>query len=117
MPAQRTPVSPELRVAPQPSSIGTLDRVSSPASDSSRPTGGLAALVQGARRTYGVGATTVVALDDVTVGFAAGEFTAIMGPSGSGKSTLMHCMAGLDTLTSGQPSSATPTWPRCPTGT
>jgi putative ABC transport system ATP-binding protein len=29
-------------------------------------------------------------------------FTAIMGPSGSGKSTLMHCVAGLDTLTSGQ---------------
>jgi putative ABC transport system ATP-binding protein len=58
--------------------------------------------VQGARRTYGVGATTVVALDDVTVGFAAGQFSAIMGPSGSGKSTLMHCMAGLDTLTSGQ---------------
>jgi putative ABC transport system ATP-binding protein len=52
-------------------------------------------------RTYGVGATTVVALEDVTVGCAAGEFTAIMGPSGSGKSTLMHCMAGLDTLTSG----------------
>ena len=25
-----------------------------------------------------------------------------MGPSGSGKSTLMHCLAGLDTLTSGQ---------------
>ena len=25
-----------------------------------------------------------------------------MGPSGSGKSTLMHCVAGLDTLTSGQ---------------
>jgi putative ABC transport system ATP-binding protein len=43
-----------------------------------------------------------VALDDVTVGFAAGEFTAIMGPSGSGKSTLMHCMAGLDGLTSGR---------------
>src|SRR5687768_4393577 len=100
MPAQRTrtPVSPELRVAPKRSSIGTLASVSSPASDSSRPTGGLAARVQSARRSYGVGATTVVALDDVTVGFAAGEFTAIMGPSGSGKSTLMHCMAGLDTL-------------------
>jgi len=62
----------------------------------------LAARVQGATRTYGVGAATVVALDDVTVGFVSGEFTAIMGPSGSGKSTLMHCMTGLDTLTSGQ---------------
>jgi putative ABC transport system ATP-binding protein len=63
---------------------------------------GVAARVQHARRTYGTDAATVVALDDVTVGFAAGEFTAIMGPSGSGKSTLMHCMAGLDGLTSGQ---------------
>jgi putative ABC transport system ATP-binding protein len=38
----------------------------------------------------------------VTVDFALGQFTAIMGPSGSGKSTLMHCLAGLDALTSGR---------------
>jgi putative ABC transport system ATP-binding protein len=38
----------------------------------------------------------------VTVEFADGEFTAIMGPSGSGKSTLMHCLAGLDTLSAGE---------------
>jgi len=50
---------------------------------------------------YGKGDTTVKALDDVTVGFDAGRFTAIMGPSGSGKSTLMHCLAGLDTVTKG----------------
>ena len=41
------------------------------------------------------------ALDDVSVGFGAGEFTAIMGPSGSGKSTMMHILAGLDAPTSG----------------
>ena len=52
-------------------------------------------------KTYGSGDTTVRALDDVSVDFAAGEFTAIMGPSGSGKSTLMHCLAGLDSITSG----------------
>jgi putative ABC transport system ATP-binding protein len=55
-----------------------------------------------ATKVYGTGATEVRALDDVTVEFPAGRFTAIMGPSGSGKSTLMHCVAGLDTLTSGQ---------------
>jgi putative ABC transport system ATP-binding protein len=44
----------------------------------------------------------VRALDGVSALFAAGQFTAIMGPSGSGKSTFMHCLAGLDTVTSGQ---------------
>jgi putative ABC transport system ATP-binding protein len=53
-------------------------------------------------KVYGAGDTSVVALDRVTVSFAAGAFTAIMGPSGSGKSTLMHCLAGLDRLTSGR---------------
>ena len=60
-----------------------------------------AASARGATKTYGRGDTEVRALDGVDVDFAAGEFTAIMGPSGSGKSTLMHCMAGLDRLTSG----------------
>jgi putative ABC transport system ATP-binding protein len=46
--------------------------------------------------------TAVTALNDVTVDFARGRFTTIMGPSGSGKSTLMHCVAGLDTLSSGR---------------
>ncbi|MGI8311867.1 ABC transporter ATP-binding protein [Saccharopolyspora hattusasensis] len=52
-------------------------------------------------KVYGEGDTGVRALDGVGVGFARGRFTAIMGPSGSGKSTLMHCLAGLDTATSG----------------
>jgi putative ABC transport system ATP-binding protein len=55
-----------------------------------------------ATKVYGHDDTTVTALNDVTVGFPAARFTAIMGPSGSGKSTLMHCTAGLDALTSGQ---------------
>ncbi|MDK9495794.1 MULTISPECIES: ABC transporter ATP-binding protein [Streptomyces] len=52
-------------------------------------------------KVYGQGETQVVALDNVSVDFAQGQFTAIMGPSGSGKSTLMHCVAGLDTFSSG----------------
>jgi putative ABC transport system ATP-binding protein len=53
-------------------------------------------------KVYGTGESEVRALDGVTVHVAQSVFTAIMGPSGSGKSTLMHCLAGLDRLTSGQ---------------
>lgn len=53
-------------------------------------------------KQYGSGTNIVHALDDVSVEFTKGQFTAIMGPSGSGKSTLMHCMAGLDAMTTGQ---------------
>jgi putative ABC transport system ATP-binding protein len=55
-----------------------------------------------ATKVYGSGDTEVRALDDVTVDLPESRYTAIMGPSGSGKSTLMHCLAGLDTLTSGK---------------
>jgi putative ABC transport system ATP-binding protein len=54
-----------------------------------------------ATKRYGRGESEVVALDNVSVTFEKSKYTAIMGPSGSGKSTLMHCLAGLDTLTSG----------------
>jgi len=57
--------------------------------------------LEGVSKIYGDGDAQVRALDDVSVGFGVGEFTAIMGPSGSGKSTMMHILAGLDTPTSG----------------
>jgi len=61
-----------------------------------------AARTADAVKVYGKRQTEVRALDGVTVEFGAGCFTAIMGPSGSGKSTLLHCVAGLDSLTSGK---------------
>jgi putative ABC transport system ATP-binding protein len=62
----------------------------------------LAARTVDAVKVHGSGETAVRALDGITVDFPTGRFTAIMGPSGSGKSTLMHCVAGLDSLTSGR---------------
>jgi putative ABC transport system ATP-binding protein len=53
-------------------------------------------------KAYGRGDARVVALNEVSVNLERSRFTAIMGPSGSGKSTLMHCMAGLDSVDSGE---------------
>ena len=66
------------------------------------PVATVAARTVEATKIYGSGTTAVTALRNVDVDFATGRFTAIMGPSGSGKSTLMHCVAGLDSLTSGK---------------
>ncbi|MBU3689841.1 MAG: ABC transporter [Acidimicrobiales bacterium mtb01] len=70
-------------------------------SETATPTLTAAASAEDAFKIYGKGDSEVRALDGVTVTFDVGRFTAIMGPSGSGKSTLMHCLAGLDSLTSG----------------
>ena len=72
-----------------------------PATEATSPPGPAARAV-GLVKTYGSGEALVHALDGVDVEFERGRFTAVMGPSGSGKSTLMHCMAGLDTPTSGR---------------
>ena len=75
--------------------------MTSPATPVPAPTvTGVAAHCVALTKVYGDGDTAVVALDAVTLR-SRGQFTAIMGPSGSGKSTLMHCMAGLDSVTSG----------------
>ncbi|MCZ1011527.1 ABC transporter ATP-binding protein [Streptomyces lydicus] len=66
-----------------------------------RATAAVAARATDLSKVYGQGETRVVALDSVSVEFGRAGFTAIMGPSGSGKSTLMHCMAGLDSFSSG----------------
>ncbi|MBL8928907.1 MAG: ABC transporter ATP-binding protein [Kineosporiaceae bacterium] len=71
------------------------------ADDAAHRAGGIA-FAEGLTKIYGSGEARVVALDEVDVSFERGRLTAIMGPSGSGKSTLMHCMAALDTPTSGR---------------
>ena len=66
------------------------------------PDDGIVANAIDLTKVYGSKDNEVMALDHVNVEFKRGEMTAIMGPSGSGKSTLMHCMAGLDTPSSGK---------------
>jgi putative ABC transport system ATP-binding protein len=51
---------------------------------------------------FGRGRRRVTALDDVSLEFPAGSFTAVLGASGSGKSTLLQCAAGLERPSSGQ---------------
>jgi putative ABC transport system ATP-binding protein len=60
------------------------------------------ACAQHATKVYGAGSAALRAIDDLSVTLPRGRLTAVMGPSGSGKSTLLHCLAGLDTLTSGR---------------
>jgi putative ABC transport system ATP-binding protein len=52
-------------------------------------------------RTFGSGDARVTALNELSLSFAEGSFTAVMGPSGSGKSTLLQCAAGLDRPSAG----------------
>ena len=44
----------------------------------------------------------IIALNNVSISFERGEFTAIVGPSGSGKTTFLNSIGGLDSPTSGK---------------
>jgi putative ABC transport system ATP-binding protein len=56
----------------------------------------------GVSKRYGTGEAELMALKDINLTLAAGEFVAIMGPSGSGKSTAMNILGCLDTPSAGQ---------------
>ena len=53
------------------------------------------------KKHYQMGATTVRALDGVSLTVQEGEFVGLLGTSGSGKSTLLNLIAGLDRATAG----------------
>jgi putative ABC transport system ATP-binding protein len=57
--------------------------------------------LRGISKRYGDGASELMALKDINLDIAAGEFLAIMGPSGSGKSTAMNILGCLDTPSAG----------------
>ena len=61
----------------------------------------VAVVAQDLRKTYGAGESQVTALNNASIRVGVSKFLAIMGPSGSGKSTLMQCLAGLDSIDSG----------------
>jgi putative ABC transport system ATP-binding protein len=63
--------------------------------------GAAAVVVRNVTKSYGSGGAQVLALSDIDLQVARGEFVAVMGPSGSGKSTLLHLMGALDVPTSG----------------
>jgi len=79
-----------------------MSQTTMPAAESPAAHDGRAARAVGLSKIYGKGLAEVRALDEVSIDFYGGEYTAVMGPSGSGKSTLMHCLAALDAPTSGQ---------------
>jgi NitT/TauT family transport system ATP-binding protein len=72
---------------------------------------GAAVTIAALRKEYVSAAGTVVALSDIDLRVAAGEFLSIVGPSGCGKSTLLRILAGLDTQSSGTIAVDAAGWP------
>jgi multiple sugar transport system ATP-binding protein len=57
--------------------------------------------IDGVTKRFGEDNGSIVAVDDITMRIADGEFVVFVGPSGSGKSTLLRIVAGLEQQTTG----------------
>ena len=57
--------------------------------------------IRGVTKRFGVGDDAVVAVDNIDLSIADGEFFAMLGPSGCGKTTTLRMIAGLEFPTSG----------------
>src|SRR5216683_3249045 len=95
------------RAAPLDTSPGASARQDSrtaadlpPAPGSARPDAAIQ--ISEVSKTFGRGASAVVALDHISLSATPGEFVCLIGASGCGKSTLLSLVAGLDQATSGE---------------
>jgi NitT/TauT family transport system ATP-binding protein len=70
--------------------------------DTAQPDRQVAVRLSGVSKRYGSGSRAVLALDQVSLDVADGEFVCLIGASGCGKSTLLSLVAGLDTPTAGE---------------
>ncbi len=58
--------------------------------------------ISGVSKAYDSGDNPILAVKDINLDIAEGEFVSIVGPSGCGKSTLLKCVAGLQPVTAGR---------------
>ncbi|SFR64089.1 ABC transporter ATP-binding protein [Halogeometricum limi] len=58
--------------------------------------------IRNLRKVFADGDQSIVAVDDLDIDINDGEFLIFVGPSGCGKSTTLRCIAGLETVTSGE---------------
>jgi len=72
---------------------------------------GAAVEISHLRKEFGTEENRVIAVDDVSLSVARGEFVCIVGPSGCGKSTLLRILAGLEEQTSGTITVDAAGWP------
>jgi len=75
----------------------------SPASDrAARAEAGVDAVsISGVTKRFGTGEHSVIAVDNIDLNIADGEFFAMLGPSGCGKTTTLRMIAGLEFPTEG----------------